>query len=261
MTVADVLSGAARWCVELGDCVDLLSAIPNQGVDHVITDPPYEAESHTKNRRVSRGDHSAGFESFPIDFAAMDTSTRLACGEHFARICRRWCAVFCQLEGVPLWRNACEPHGLTHRRTCIWVKPDSAPQFTGDRPGHGFECFEVMHRKGASKWNGGGRRGVFTFNCGSQIRRPDEDHPTPKPLPLMMELVELFTDVDDVIVDPFAGSGTTLVAALRLGRRAIGIERDPKYHALAVERLTAEVSGSSLRSARAGQGALFGGDR
>ncbi len=81
---------------------------------------------------------------------------------------------------------------------------------------------------------------------------------TPKPLGLMLELVELFTDPNDLIIDPFAGSGSTLVAALRLGRRAIGIERDPKYHALIVDRLAAERDGSTLRDARAGQGALFG---
>jgi len=176
-------------------------------------------------------------------------------------LCRRWCLVFCQLEGVRPWRNVCEPHGLVHRRSCIWVKPDSVPQFNGDGPGHGYECFEVLHAKRRSRWNGGGRRGVFTYPCNGGDRRPDEDHPTPKPIALMLELVELFTDPDDLIIDPFAGSGTTLVAALRLGRRAIGIERDPKYHALAVDRLNAEVSGSSLRAARAGQGALFGATR
>ena len=75
----------------------------------------------------------------------------------------------------------------------------------------------------------------------------------------MLELVELFTDPGESVLDPFAGSGTTGVACLRLGREFIGIERDPKYFALACERLRAEEAGSTLQAARAGQAALFGG--
>ena len=83
-------------------------------------------------------------------------------------------------------------------------------------------------------------------------------HPTQKPVALMLDLVRDFTDEDEVLLDPFAGSGTTGVAALRLGRRAILIEKDPKYATLARERMMAEEAGSTLRAQRAGQGVLFG---
>ena len=56
---------------------------------------------------------------------------------------------------------------------------------------------------------------------------------------IMESLVRDFTDPGDLILDPFAGSGTTGVAAIRLGRRFIGWEKDPKYHAIALKRLTA----------------------
>lgn len=261
MTIADVLSGAKRWHVEQGDCLDVMRSIPDQSIDHVITDPPYEAEAHTKQRRSGRGDHSSGLVGSALDFDPMDPATRWACGREWGRLTKRWCLIFCQLEGVRAWRDAGEHYGLEHRRSCIWVKPDGMPQFTGDRPGTGYEVLEAMHAKGRSRWNGGGRRGVFTFNCGSQVRDATDDHQTQKPLDLMLELVELFTDPGDVILDSFAGSGSTIIAALRLGRRAIGIERSPKYHALTVARVEAEVNGSTLRAARAGQGALFGGAR
>ena len=85
-------------------------------------------------------------------------------------------------------------------------------------------------------------------------------HPTQKPISLMMWVLELATKPGDLVLDPFCGSGTTGVACLRLGRRFIGIERDEKYHAVAVERLEAESKGLTLRDARAGQLPMFGGE-
>ena len=79
------------------------------------------------------------------------------------------------------------------------------------------------------------------------------DHPTTKPIALMIELVSLFTDPGDLILDPFAGSGTTGIAALRLGRRVILIEKDPVYARLCVDRMTAEENSSTLQAHRAGQ--------
>jgi site-specific DNA-methyltransferase (adenine-specific) len=141
----------------------------------------------------------------------------------------------------------------------IWRKPDGAPQFTGDRPGQGFECLAIAHPPGRKRWNGGGKHAVWT-HClehghGSGLRN---EHPTQKPIGLMLDLVADFTDRGDVVLDPFAGSGTTGVACLRLGRRFVGIERDPTFFALACERLRAEVNGSTVQSSRAGQLPLMG---
>ncbi|KKL26401.1 hypothetical protein LCGC14_2395670, partial [marine sediment metagenome] len=66
-------------------------------------------------------------------------------------------------------------------------------------------------------------------------QRPD--HPCPKPIALMERLVLDFTDPGDLICDPFAGSGTTAVAALMHGRRFIGWERDPEFFADAARRI------------------------
>jgi site-specific DNA-methyltransferase (adenine-specific) len=238
-----------------------MRSLPLKAIDHVITDPPYEQSTHTKSRRSHRGPpgDKGGFVEFPIDFDPMDPATRYMCAKLWSRLVRRWVLVFCQTEGVQLWRDACEAYGFLHRRAQVWHKPDSAPQFTGDRPATGYEMIETLHMGKSSKWNGGGARGVYVYNCNSQTRKPDEDHQTPKPLELMMELVEKFTDPNDLILDPFAGSGTTILAATRLGRRAIGIELDPKYAALCRDRISAEVAGSTLQAARAGQVPLFGG--
>jgi site-specific DNA-methyltransferase (adenine-specific) len=152
------------------------------------------------------------------------------------------------------WSEAFAAAGAITKRIGVWVKPDAMPQFTGDRPGMGYESIVFAHRKGRSVWNGGGRVGVFVHNKNSGGAH---EHETQKPVPLMLELVSLFTDPDELILDPFCGSGTTGVACLRLGRRFIGIERDAKYAAIAVERLEAESRGLSLKDLRLGQTSIF----
>ena len=73
-----------------------------------------------------------------------------------------------------------------------------------------------------------------------------KDHPAPFPLELAERLVRMFSFVGDVVLDPFAGTGTTLIAAARWGRRALGVELVPRYAQLAKERFAKEVPGFSL---------------
>ncbi len=234
-----------------GDALDLL---PHVGaVDHVITDPPYEAEAHTLQRRASR-DAGAVLAVEPLDFAPIDAATRTAVAIEIARVARRWALVFCQVEAAMLWRVALEAGGAVYKRTCVWVKPDAMPQLTGDRPAMGYESIVAAHRRGRSKWNGGGRSSVFIAN---KNRGSAPLQPTQKPAKLFRELVTLFTDPGDLILDPFAGSGTTGLAARLEGRRALLIEREERYCAVAARRLERMPS----ETAR-GQQALFaGGER
>lgn len=58
-TLAEVLAGSADWCVVEGDCAEVMPDIPERGVAHVITDPPYEAEAHSLQRRVKNGERTS----------------------------------------------------------------------------------------------------------------------------------------------------------------------------------------------------------
>ncbi len=72
-------------------------------------------------------------------------------------------------------------------------------------------------------------------------------HPTQKPLPVLMRLIEAFSCPGDLVLDPFAGSGSTLAAAKMLGRSWLGIEIDAEYHSIALRRLSSISAAEALR--------------
>lgn len=231
-----------------GDAAELLPLIDR--AQHVITDPPYSQHVHGKSRRGGAsapaldgsGRHVAS--SFArvkeFGFEALTPELRALCAREFARIAERWVLIFSDVEMAHEWRA--DLVGLDYVRTGAWVKVGATPQFTGDRPAAGFEAITICHRAGRKRWNGGGKHAVWSEPI--VLNRSHNDprlHTTQKPLPLMTRLVSLFTDPDELILDPFMGSGTTLRAAKDLGRRAIGIEREERYCETAALRMGQEV--------------------
>lgn len=223
------IGDATLW---LANCLD---ALPTIGiVDAVIADPPYEKEAHRAMRRT-QASIKTGI-SVDLDFAAITDDIRVEVARLTTTLCNGWSMFFCQAEAAGAWRDALEAAGAKYKRTMIWVKPDSSPQFNGQMPAMGYESIPLAWcGKGHSSWNGGGRRGVFTH----LTNQPDRHgvHQTEKPVPLMAELVSLFTSPNDIVLDPFMGSGTTGVACAKLGRRFIGIEIEPKYFDIACHRI------------------------
>jgi site-specific DNA-methyltransferase (adenine-specific) len=164
---------------------------------------------------------------------------------------RGWVVCFCALEDLGQYRDVCGEHWI---RAGIWNRLAGTAFARADRPFQGAEGIAIASRATVKRFPAGAKRAVWD----SPIETNDRGHPTQKPLGLMLEIVADFTSPGDLILDPFCGSGTTGVAALRLGRRFIGIERDPTWAALSIERLKAEATGTTLQASRAGQGALFG---
>jgi site-specific DNA-methyltransferase (adenine-specific) len=94
----------------------------------------------------------------------------------------------------------------------------------------------VLYRDKLPKFNNNGRMIYNWFNW-RKDSSVEKIHPTQKPIPLLKELIEIFTDVGDVVIDPTAGSGTTLRAAAELNRHAYGFEIDKKFYNLANEKM------------------------
>ncbi|HEX3523956.1 MAG TPA: site-specific DNA-methyltransferase [Stellaceae bacterium] len=204
----------------LGDCRDVLPTLPI--VDAVVTDPPYAEKTHA-------GARTGGGNEILIDFTSITD-------EQFIELCKqcvdkslRWVLMTCD------WRHAAEAQRRLPEsfiRAGVWVKPNGMPQYTGDRPAMGWEAVAILHRPGVKKWNGGGSHAVWA------VPKVSGEHPTTKPLPLVQCWLRLFTDFGDRVLDPFMGSGTTGVAAVKLGRRFIGIEIEPKYFDIACRRIS-----------------------
>lgn len=222
-----------------GDCLDVMPLLPV--VDHIICDPPYEHHMH----QAKRGEKAWGAKQRiridghanpkPLDFASID-SLREPFVMASEAACRGWFIAFCTPEGAGRWADVINESTLKYKRCCTWIKPDSTPQLNGQCPAMGAENFVcAWGGKGHSKWNGGGKRGVYT-HC---TNAPDRTglHPTEKPWRLMAEILKDFTNPGQTILDPFMGSGTTLVACAKMGRRGIGIETDSKYFDIACKRV------------------------
>jgi site-specific DNA-methyltransferase (adenine-specific) len=221
--------------VYLGDCLEVLPTLG--AVDHFITDPPYEQRMQELHGSVKLRRTDGGPQRQTLDFASIQ-NIREPFLDQVKRLNRGWLLAFCNVEGVGEWKASILAHDLKFKITCIWNKPDAAPKLNGQGPALSYECITTTWcGKGHANWNGGGKRGVFTHLTNSAERTGL--HPTEKPVPLMRELVTLFSNEGQTICDPFMGSGTTGVAAVRSGRKFVGIESNPTYFDLACARIEA----------------------
>ena len=224
-----------RATLYLGDCLEVMQSIEQEDVDHIIGDPPYEASLHAAKAHMSSLRKDAGPELKVIDFECIDP-IRERFVELSAGLCSGWFIAFCTIEGARPWADCINTSTMKYKRACVWVKPDSTPQLNGQGPAQGAEIFVTAWAgTGHAKWNAGGKRGVYRH----LVNNPERSglHPTEKPRRLMSEILGDFTNINDSILDPFMGSGTTGVAAVQMGRDFIGIEREPRYFDIACKRI------------------------
>lgn len=212
----------------LGDCMEVMPLLGR--VDAVVTDPPYSSAYQAKWGSVTRKD------GVKMDAAlSFDGIDRLldTLPSAIAEKCAGWGIFFTNIEGVHAWLEglaAWKPDNVL-----AWVKPDCTPRLNGEGPARGFEpAVTCWFGKGRRKWNAGGKRGIYTCNVNSGRFG---GHPTEKPVNLMIELIKDFASPTGDILDPFMGSGTTLVACQRMGRQGTGIELDPEYFEIACKRV------------------------
>ena len=191
----------------LGDCMDILPMLDM--VDAVITDPPYGINENHK-KVASRGKLAAPKDYGEFNWDVAPPATELI---NAIRNKATWCAFFggnyFELPPTSCW--------------LVWDK------LNGDND---FADCELAW----TNWPKAVRRLQWRWN--GMIRQGNEErfHPTQKPLGVMKWVIDLCPK-SETIFDPFMGSGTTGVAAIQMGRKFIGIEREPKYFDIACERI------------------------
>ena len=220
----------------LGNCWDLLPAL--DPVDVVLTDPPYGMAYRPHGDAAVRwqhpealgtsigviGDQASDFDPSWIRIAA----ARLTAGGVLI--------LFCSEHHWSDFRVQLVEAGLNLKRTLIWDKPNGFSQ--GDLEAD-FGCSTefILHAHNGRRFLAPPREGnVLRFD---RVNGQEMVHPTEKPVPLMRYLLRKFRATS--VIDPFAGSGSTLVAARTLHVPAIGIEIDERYCETAARRLSQRV--------------------
>lgn len=205
-----------RW--EIGDCLELMKKMPDKSIDLILTDIPYNISQKSQGlRRLDYGDwdKQKGMEKEWI--------------KSMLRIIRGTLIVFCgkkQLSGILIEMELC---GLINR-PLIWKKPNPTV-LNCNR--HYIEATEFM---AYGKCHGAYFRPNYKHNLFEYQAPHTRLHPTQKPIELIEELILDTTKVGDTILDPFLGSGTTLLACRNTGRNGIGFDINPDYELIIKER-------------------------
>lgn len=201
--------------LHLGDCVQYMKSMGDSSVDMVFADPPYNVGLKYASYTDKLSD---------VDYLAWCREWFLEC----RRISKSCVIVTPGMVSVPMWIADIE---RTHF-LIAWTKQNNCSRnYIGKTSG--FQTWEPILVFGKAK------RVVLrdSVDIPISIQSDADGHPCPKPLKLMKWIVTNFTEPGDTVFDPFTGSGTTGVAALKLERNFVGCELDKKYHAIAQRRL------------------------
>ncbi|MFY3457776.1 DNA methylase [Achromobacter xylosoxidans] len=202
--------------VVLGDCLSILPTLPDRCIDLVLTDPPYLVNYQDRSGRSIANDINDDWlaPAFQQIHRVMRKDTLCISFYGWNRVDRFFAA----------WRAA----GLRAVGHIVFAKEySSKARFLGYR----HEAAYLL-AKGQPPLPAAPLPDVMSWKYSG-----NRHHPTQKPVECLAPLIEAFTKPRAIVLDPFAGSGSTCVAARQVGRRFYGIEMDPKYHAAALQRL------------------------
>jgi modification methylase len=239
-----------------GDCIQTMLSLPEKSVDLIFADPPYNLQLRGALFRPDNSEVDGVDEEWDKfdDFALYDQFTR-----DWLSAARRLLKDDGAIWVIGSYHNVFRMGAILQDlrywilNDVVWVKANPMPNFRGRRFTNAHETLIWAAKSADAR---------YTFNydslksgnedlqsrsdwlfpiCGGPERLRDAQgtkaHPTQKPEGLLHRLMLATTNVGDVILDPFFGTGTTGAVAKRLGRRWIGLERDPEYARVARERI------------------------
>jgi site-specific DNA-methyltransferase (adenine-specific) len=247
--------------IYLGDCLNIMSTWPNKLFDACITDPPYNIASDRKGLRWAFSSH----------ITLQDDWDRFS-KESYTIFCEAWLKEICRVtkengnififgsyHNIYTIGSLALKLNLKIINSLIWIKPNAQPNITCRMFTESSEQIIWLcnnSQKKAKNWtfnyqdlkklNGGKQmRNYFVIPTTPKKEKIFGKHPAQKPLRLMELLVRASTKERDLVLDCFAGAGSTLIACENLNRKWIGIEENQKYCDIFKSRLNYLIKGAS----------------
>ena len=199
-----------------GDCVEVLKAMPSASVDFVLTDPPYLVNYRSRDGRTIAGDNEP------------DALARAFTQLYRVLKADRFCVSFYAWNRVDTFMRLWKEAGFVPVAHFVWPK-----RYASSR-----RFARSQHEQAYLLAKGNPHIPHLVLPDVLEWRYTGNGlHPTQKPLVALRPLIKAFSAVGDIVLDPFAGSGTTALAAFLLDRRYIGIEVREDYATIAQQRL------------------------
>ena len=210
------------------DCLDGIKLIPDKSVKSIICDPPYFL-----------GMTHDGAKAQMSDLAICTPFFQTLFGE-FKRVMTDNASIyfFCDWRGYTYYYAQMLQAGVAPDNCIVWDKGSGCGNFYTFE--HEFIIFSTNNRKFRASGARGIIRDIPSFRNGARVSDGEKVHPTQKPVALIEKLIIDSTEVGDIVLDCFAGSGTTAIAAQRSGRHYYCFELQQKYVDIGRERVAKE---------------------
>ena len=244
ISVEDLFADKPYHLVQ-GNCMDVLAGLPDDSVDLILTDPPYNLGLFMKNRatnlKAMRPNFfgAAGWDDLEFDEWKMSMD---AFFEECARISRYGAAMIMFMSIIKLETliELAQKHGFYYKTTGIWHKQNPMPRNMNLHFINSTEAWLYFtYKKRTGTFNNDGRavHDFFETSVTPSSEKRYGKHPTQKPVTLLENFVTLLSNEGDVVLDPFMGSGSSGVAAVALGRRFIGCDLEEEYCEISEKRI------------------------
>ena len=212
-------------------------------IDLLLTDPPYGiSKAYMCENQVPRRLRTDGRDFIMPKGNFGEWDTPLEPREWLNVVLPKvdgWVVSFCAQSQIAAYQHCLTAHKFVAVGTLVWQKTNPVPFNHKYKPVNAWEAI-VVGKRPSTDFNGNGViHNVFKCKSPSPQKRI---HTTQKPVDLVMQFVKLFSKPGDLVFDPFAGSGTTVVAAAALDRYAVGYEADSKNYQAACTRIKDDLS-------------------